>query len=365
MLLGILSGGNHHSASAIVDTGSVTCGHGAVLLKCGAQLCQAFQADVAAGMLVGVKHRHALAGLDFHGDDIALAAAAVVGSDGALMAQQCQLILLLAGNIILFSQVFSGNAHMITGNSAAQAFLGQCVHQMHVAHAETGTAVHAEVRCAGHHFGADNHTQLAAIGLQAAADDIQCLHTGSALLIHSVCPSGGGNADLDLDLTAGVTAVAVLVNAAQAQLFHLLRLNACAVHGLFCHDRAQVNQRHIFQGTQKVANRSTCIANNHNVFIIQCHFLYLRIFRHSPAVLRVHVHFNHTSLVLSTQKCCYSLKSAVFTIYPDFYCEIFNVKSLTICKKIEFLLLAFFSRLHFMRKGDSFFRFHCTNVNIL
>ena len=108
-------------------------------------------------MLVGIEHGHALAGLNFNGDDILLSTAAVDGRNGALVAHQSQFVLLLAGNVVFDRQIFRGKAHMITCDRAAQAFLRQGIHHLHIAHAEAGAAVQAKIRRAGHDVSAYHH----------------------------------------------------------------------------------------------------------------------------------------------------------------------------------------------------------------
>ena len=161
------------------------------------------------------------------------------------MAHQSQFVLLLAGNIVFICQIFRCNAHMIPCDRAAQAFLGQGIHHLHITHAEAGAAVQAKIRRAGHNVGAHHHGQLTAVRQQAPPDDIQRFHTGGALLIHRIGPCFGRDAALDFHLTAGVSSVAVLIDTAHTQLIDILGLHAGTLHSSLGYRGAQIYQRNI------------------------------------------------------------------------------------------------------------------------
>lgn len=106
---GLVGGHNHRRAGAVVNARGIAGGDGAVLHKRGAQLGQLLHSGMA-GVLIGVHHHGALAGLDFNGDNLLLEPAGGDGIGGPLLAQAGVLILLCPGDMPALRHVFGGAA---------------------------------------------------------------------------------------------------------------------------------------------------------------------------------------------------------------------------------------------------------------
>ena len=113
-LLRLLFAHDDDGCRAVVDAGSVSCGHkSAVLLKGGAQLGKAFYGYALAGAFVRIHNDGGLFGLYLDGNDLFLKTSLIHGLFAFLLAVGRELVQLLAGQTPLLADIFRGHSHMI------------------------------------------------------------------------------------------------------------------------------------------------------------------------------------------------------------------------------------------------------------
>ena len=112
--LGRAFGRDQQRARAVVDAGGVAGGHGAVVPKRRRQLCERLEARIGADVLVAFDDERLPALLrNLDGDDLLREPPRRLRRRGALLAAQCEGVLIRARDRKLFGDVFGGVRHRV------------------------------------------------------------------------------------------------------------------------------------------------------------------------------------------------------------------------------------------------------------
>ena len=139
-----------HSSAGVVDAGSVTSGNGAVLLECGSQLSQTLEGGVGTAVLVGIENNGFLLLLDLNRDDFVLEATGGDGLSSLHLRLVADLVLHLTGDAVLFSNVLSGDTHVVLIEHVKYAVVNHHVYQLDIVHASAPTHIAGDVGSTGH-----------------------------------------------------------------------------------------------------------------------------------------------------------------------------------------------------------------------
>ncbi|MOA57752.1 hypothetical protein D3C78_1819900 [compost metagenome] len=88
LVLHRIASGQQQSAGAVVETGGIACGNGATFGEGRLHLRQLLKGHLRSHVLVDLELGYTLAGLDFHGDDLAIETSFGDGAGCPLLALQ-------------------------------------------------------------------------------------------------------------------------------------------------------------------------------------------------------------------------------------------------------------------------------------
>ena len=266
-------GRDDHRSARVVDAGSVARGDGAVLLERRAELGQTLEGGVGAAVLVGVKNDGLLLLLDLYRNDLVLEAAGGDGLGSLHLGLIADLILHLAGDAVLLSDIFRGDAHVVLVEHVEHAVVNHHVDQLDVVHAGAPAGVAGDVRCAGHGLAAADQHHL----VLARADDLGAqrdrAHRGSADLVERHSRGLERHADTERYLTGHVLADAALQHLTEQALVDRGLVNACALNGSVCSGNAELGSGYVAEGAAVGTDGSTGSGTDVNV-----HLLFLLFF---------------------------------------------------------------------------------------
>lgn len=190
----LLSGGEDHGRGAVVDAGCVAWGYGSILGKGGLELRK----------LVDARLPHVLIKVQIaYGDDLLGVDAFRAGGRGAALGLRRELVLALAGDVVVTRDVFRGHAH-VAGAEGAGERAGEPVVEFAVAHALAEAGALDGVGGLAHGFGANGKCHGAVARLEELRGGDHGLDAGAAEAVDAHCGRGLGHSDADGDFAGNV-----------------------------------------------------------------------------------------------------------------------------------------------------------------
>ena len=261
---------DNHSSSSVIDTGSVACGYGAVLLECRTQLAQNLKSGARLRMLVGVEDNGLLAHLNLDRNDLVLELASLDCSNSLLLGCQSDLVLHLTGDAVLLSYVLSGDAHVVVVEYVPNAVVDHHIDHLDVVHTSAPAHVAGDVRSRGHRLSAACQHALNVAGLNHLCCQRHCSHGGTADLVDGHCRSFDRQTCTHHCLTSDVLTTASGKDLTEYNLVDCSLVDACALNSSGCSSNCQGRSGNILQGAAVGADCGSCSTTNVNV-----HFTFL------------------------------------------------------------------------------------------
>ena len=272
-----LLGSDDHSSACIVDAGSVACGNrAAVLLERRAQLAEDLESGVRLYVLIGIEDNGFLLLLNFDRNDLVLEAAVSDSGSSLLLGSESDLVLHLTGDAVLFSYVFSGDAHVILVEYIKYAVVYHHIDHLDVAHASAPAGVAGDVRSTGHGLAAAYQHCLVLTGANDLGAQRDGTHGGSTNLVQGHSRGGDRQTGLQANLTCYVLAYAALQYLTEQNLVDCFLVNACTLDSCLCSSGAKLGGVYIAEGAAVSADCSTGSGTDVNVHLAVSPFLLMR-----------------------------------------------------------------------------------------
>ena len=118
--IGLFSAHDHHGSSTVVDAGRIGRSHRPTILEGRFHPGQIFHGDAKTGMLILGKLFDLLAGPDFQRQDFVNKLARLDRRFGLLLTRQGKGVLILAGNVELFGNIFSSHTVWVRSHRPRQ-----------------------------------------------------------------------------------------------------------------------------------------------------------------------------------------------------------------------------------------------------
>ena len=264
---------DNHCCACIVDARSVACGNRAVLLEGRAQLCQTLEGGLRTAVLVGIKDNGFLLLLDLDRNDLVLEAAGGNRLGSLHLGLIADLVLHLAGDAVLLSNVFRSDAHVVLVKYVKYAVVNHHINELHVVHASAPAHVAGDIRCAGHGLAAADQHHL----ILAGADDLRAqrdrTHRGCANLVEGHGRGLKRHADTERYLTGYVLTNAALQYLTKQAFVDSGLVNASAFNSSVGSGDTELGRGYVTEGAAVGTDSSTGSGTDVNV-----HLLFLLFF---------------------------------------------------------------------------------------
>ena len=238
-LLSLLLAHHNDSSSAIIDTGSVSCGYETILVD-GTQLGKCFHGGAGTGSLINLELNHFLLFLYHYRYDFLLKSTVLLCFLRLQLALQRELIQLFSCDAPLTADIVCGGNHVIVVECIPESIVYHGIYQSTIVHSVSETALHHSVRSHGHVLHTACYNDVGISCHDHLCSLIYAVQTGTAYNVH--CYSGyfNGKTCLDGCLTGHVLSLTCLNNATHVYLVNLLRLNTCSVQRFLDNDCTQL-----------------------------------------------------------------------------------------------------------------------------
>ncbi|MNF40926.1 hypothetical protein D3C84_219380 [compost metagenome] len=263
-----VASGQDHGAGTVVQARGVAGGDAAVFLEGGAHGGQLFCSDVATYVLIDGEQLLAFAAGHFDRHDLLDETPFGDGTGRALLADQGQLILHLAGDAEFFRDIFRGDTHVHTGERVVQD-AEHVVDGLHVTHASAPAGARQQVRATAHGFGTggDDRTGVAEHQALGGRDDGLQARTAQAVDVEG--RGFLGNAGIHGG-DAGQVSITGFGrdHVAHHQVADQLRSQGRTFEGGTGHVGGQLRQRHILERATEAADGRAGSADYKNFVVV-------------------------------------------------------------------------------------------------
>jgi len=221
--LGNISSGKKNCCSSISDLAGVSSGDATTLLESTLELGETFNGGVFTDTIILINNNLRLISIlvfndSFIGSDLLGEPAILLSGSSLLVAFSSQLILFLAGYLVLFSDILRGHAHVhqaVAGALIVEHLICQDVRVNHGVHGEEGHGLDTT---------ADADVDLA--GSDRVGDGHDCLQARGALSVNCLQGGGIGEAREEAGDPRGVRTCTGLEHVSDADVFNELGVDA-------------------------------------------------------------------------------------------------------------------------------------------
>src|SRR5208282_5143389 len=259
--------GYNQRRRSVVNSRSIASRDGAIFLEGRLQRAQDFDGRVLARPFVLVKNYGwlpLLLGRDFDRNNLRLEATFLLGGDRLPMRVDGELVLLLARDAIFFSDVLTGQSHVIVVVNVPQSIVHHGIDQLPVAQPISLASIRQKIGRVRHRLhapGDDDGTVSRLDGLRRECDRLQ---SRAAHLVNCHGTYFGCKSAEQRCLPSRVLTESGRDDVAHDALVDLRRLQIRSLDGFAHCDRADLRSRHIAQTSLKFSDRRAASRDDHN-----------------------------------------------------------------------------------------------------
>src|ERR1700758_1627997 len=259
--------GEDHGSRTVGNARRVASGERAGFREYRLEFAQLFESGLAEWVLIAVEDTCARLACERHGDDFFLKPVGRNRGGGTGLGGERELILLIAGDLVLLSQNLGGFTHHHLSERAEKAVAVHAVDEFLVAEAVSPACAVEIIGQARHRFGAAGESALKIAGCDFLVGECDRLHPRGAGLVYGVRWDGLRHAAADGNLARRIGSTAGLARIAKDGLLHLRGLDAGALHGSFRRDHAHIGGAHGGERASELANG--CAHRGENEYVAQ------------------------------------------------------------------------------------------------
>ena len=262
--LRLLFGHDDHCCSTVVDSGSVSCSHDAVLLEGGFQLRKGLNSGSGARALVLQDLDLCLLHLDSDRNDLIFELSCFDRRAGLLLALRGEVVQFFSGEAVFLCNVLGGDAHVVVVERIPKTVVDHDVDHVGVVHSVAETCLGQGIGSHGHVLHTACHDDVSVARFDHLCRHVDAVQTGTADDVHGDCGGGDRKAGLYGCLSCRVLSECCLKNITHVNMVYLLRSHARSLQSLFDHNRAEFDCGGVGERSAHLSDRGTACSGKDN-----------------------------------------------------------------------------------------------------